>query len=145
MVNNIFETYETFRFSVVIQGVNYATFDEFAMPSFQVETMEIKEGGQNAYTHKLPVRVSVGTATLRHGVSHDLKLLNWYMDIVKGNVKHAVRKVTVVMYDTAHKPVISWGFRDAYPVKWSGPRLKSDDHAIAIEEIEFVHHGFEVN
>jgi phage tail-like protein len=140
----MYETFDTFRFSVVIDNIHYATFEEFAMPSFQVETMEIKEGGQNTYSHKLPVRVTVGNATLRHGVTHDKKLLNWYLEIVKGNIKDARRKVTVVMYDTTHKPVITWGFRDAFPVKWSGPRFKADDHSVAIEEIEFVHHGFEV-
>jgi phage tail-like protein len=144
MVNNRFETHDSFRFSVTISDITYATFEEFTLPSFQVETMEIKEGGQNTYTHKLPVRVTVGTATLRHGITRDMKLLNWYMDIVKGNIKDAKRHITVTMFDTDRKPILSWGFRDAYPIKWSGPRLKADEHAVAIEEIEFVHHGFEV-
>jgi phage tail-like protein len=144
MVNNRYESHDSFRFSIAIDDITYATFEEFTMPSFQVETMEIKEGGQNTYVHKLPVRVSVGTATLRRGISRDMKLLNWYMDIVKGNVKDARRHVTVIMYDTNHMPLVSWGFRDAYPIKWSGPKLKADEHSIAIEEIEFVHHGFEV-
>jgi phage tail-like protein len=139
-----FETHDSFRFSVAIDGITYATFEEFAMPSFQVETMEIKEGGQNAYVHKLPVRVSVGSATLRHGISRDMKLLNWYLDVLKGNIKSARRYVMVVMYDSTHLPIVSWGFRDAYPIKWSGPRFKADEHSIAIEEIEFVHQGFEV-
>lgn len=144
MVQNFFETHDSFRFSVIIDGVTHATFSEFVMPSFQVETMEIKEGGQNAYVHKLPVRVSVGNATLKHGLSRDLKLLNWYMDVLKGNIKAARRYVMVVMYDVNRTPIVSWGFRDAYPIKWSGPSLKADNNTIAIEEIEFVHQGFEV-
>lgn len=144
MGGNPFETHDSFRFSIVIDGIHYATFDEFSMPSFQVETMDIKEGGQNAYVHKLPVRVSVGTATLRHGITHDMKLLNWYMDVLKGDVKSSQRYVMVIMYDLNHTPIVSWGFRNAYPVKWSGPRFKSDNHEIAVEEIEFVHQGFEV-
>jgi phage tail-like protein len=144
VANNPFETHDSFRFAVIIDEVVHASFDEFVMPSFQVETMEIKEGGQNAYVHKLPVRVSVGNATLRHGVTRDMKLLNWYMDVLKGDVKASRRYVMVVMYDVKHLPIVSWGFRDAYPVKWSGPRLKADDNTIAVEEIEFVHQGFEV-
>jgi phage tail-like protein len=73
-----------------------------------------------------------------------MKLLNWYMDVLKGNIKAARRYVMVVMYDVNRTPIVSWGFRDAYPIKWSGPSLKADNNTIAIEEIEFVHQGFEV-
>lgn len=144
MLLPLFETHDSFRFSVVINGVNHATFEEFTMPSFQVETMEIKEGGQNAYVHKLPVRVTVGTATLKHGLTRDLKLLNWYMQVLKGDIASAKRYVSIIMFDVNRVPIVTWGFRDAYPIKWSGPNLKSDNNTVAIEEIEFVHQGFEV-
>src|SRR5574341_1132657 len=114
MGSNPYETHDSFRFSVAIADITYAPLEEFVMPSFQVETMEIKEGGQNTYVHKLPVRVSVGTATLRHGITRDMKLLNWYLDIVNGKVKDSRRHVTVVMFDTNLTPLLSWGFRDAY-------------------------------
>ena len=144
MVTNMYETYDTFRFSVMIDNVHYATFEEFAMPSFQVETMEIKEGGQNSYAHKLPVRVTVGSATLKHGIATDFTLLNWYMDMLKGDIASATRQVRVTMFDTSHLAVMTWTFRQAYPIKWSGPSLKTDNSAVGIEEIEFVHHGFDI-
>jgi phage tail-like protein len=133
-----------FRFTVVIEGVPYGAFTEFTLPSLQVETQEIKEGGQNAYVHKLPVRVTVGSATLRHGISRDLTLLRWYLQVLNGDMQNATRQVAVVMYDSLHIPVAIWNFRNAYPVKWSGPTLKADNNSVAIEELEFVHHGFEV-
>lgn len=144
MVGNLFEFHSGFRFTVAIDGINYAAFSEFRLPSLQVETMDIKEGGQNQYVHKLPVRVNVGTAALKQGITRDFTLLNWYLQILKGDMVGAARQVTVVMFDVRRIPLIIWNFRDAYPVKWSGPSLKSDTSAVAIEEIEFVHHGFEV-
>lgn len=133
-----------FCFTVAIDGVNMAAFTEFRLPSLQVETIDVKEGGQNTYVHKLPVRVTVGTATLRHGISRDLTLLNWYLQVLRGDLENAVRQVTVVLYDVSRQPLATWNFRNAYPVKWSGPSLKTDSNGVAIEEIEFVHHGFEV-
>ncbi len=133
-----------FRFMVMIEGIYNLVFTEFRLPSLQVDTEKIQEGGQNTYVHQLPVRVNVGTVSLRHGLSRDMSLLNWYLDVMKGDLEKAYRQVTVVLVDSTSVPVAIWNFRNAYPIKWSGPSLKSDSSEIAIEEIEFVYHGFEV-
>jgi len=139
-----FEQHAAFRFMVTVDGINYAAFTEFTLPSLQIETQEIKEGGQNAFSHKLPVRVTVGSATLRQGVSDNFDLLKWYMDMLHGDIQAATRQVTVVMFSTSQQPLMTWTFRNAYPVKWGGPTFKTDSNSVAIEELEFVHHGFEI-
>jgi phage tail-like protein len=138
------DRFVSFRFGVAVDGINYAAFTEFTLPALTMETQEIKEGGQNAYSHKLPVRVTVGSATLRHGIASDLTLLNWYMDMLKGDIAAATRQVTVTMFDVTRIPIMTWSFRQAYPVKWSGPSLKAEGNTVGIEEIEFVHHGFDI-
>lgn len=138
------EQFSSFRFMVAGDGINYAAFTEFTLPSLQTETQEIKEGGQNAFSHKLPVRVTAGSATLRQGVSNNFELLKWYMDVLKGDIAAATRQVTVVMLNADQETLMTWTFRNAYPVKWGGPTFKTDSSSVAIEEIEFVHHGFEI-
>jgi phage tail-like protein len=138
------EVHTSFFFGIVIDGVNVAAFTECTLPSLQIETFEIKEGGQNAYAHKLPVRVNAGSITLRHGLTKNGELLNWYMQVLRGEIKAATRDISVVMYSFDRKPLMTWVFRNAYPIKWGGPSLKSGDNAVAIEEIELVHHGFEL-
>lgn len=133
-----------YRFAIAVDNINSAVFTEFTLPTLQVETQEIKEGGQNTFVHKRPVRVTVSSATLKHGVAKDFSLLNWYMDVLKGDIKSATRQVTVTMFDSLSVPVMTWSFREAYPVKWSGPSLKSDGNSVGIEELEFVHHGFDI-
>ncbi len=141
----LLELHDSSRFEVRIDGVTYATFAECTLPSLQLETEDVKEGGQNTYIHRLPVRVSVGTVTFRHGITESADLLNWYLQILNGDVENATRQVAVILNDITGAEVVTWGFRDAYPIKWSGPTLKAGDSAIAIEEIELVHHGFEVS
>lgn len=143
IIGNLY-SHSSFRFSVAVDGINYAAFTEFTLPSLQVETQDIKEGGQNSFAHKLPIRVTAGTATLKHGIATDFTLLNWYMDVLKGDIAAATRQVTVVMYNELTVPMMTWAFRKAYPVKWGGPSFKSDSNGVAIEEIEFVHHGFDI-
>ena len=138
MVANQINPSSGFRFAVALDGVNLAAFTEFRLPSLSVQTVDITEGGQNTYVHKLPVRVNVGPATLKHGISKDLTLLKWYLQVLKGDLEYAFRQVTVVMYDVGRVPVATWTFREAIPVKWSGPTMKTDDNGISIEEIEFI-------
>lgn len=133
-----------FRFSVKVDDMSLAAFTEFSLPNLDVETEEIKEGGLNSYIHHLPVRVKTGNITLRNGITSNGMLLDWYLDVLNGKIKDATRQVTVTMYDVSLQPLLTWTFRNAYPVKWSGPTLKTSENAVAIEAIEFVHHGFEI-
>jgi phage tail-like protein len=139
-----FEAHSQHRFTVSVEGLAVAAFIEFRLPSLEIETEEIKEGGQNAFVHRLPVRAKVGSISLKQGVTKDMYLLNWYLQVLRGDVSGATRQVTVSMYETDMDVMFTWNFRNAYPTRWVGPTLKAGDSSIAIEEIEFVHHGFEV-
>jgi len=139
------EPHASFRFAVMVDDIHHATFTECKLPDLQVETEEIKEGGQNTFSHKLPVRVNAGSVSLRHGITRSGDLLKWYFQVLSGDIENATRQVTVVVYDVTGTPLATWSFRNAYPVKWSGPTLKTDDNSVAIEELEFVHHGFTVD
>lgn len=139
------EIHASFRFTVKIDDITYAAFTECTLPSLTVETEKIKEGGQNEYVHQLPIRVNVGNITLRHGITRDAQLLNWYLQVLRGDIQAATRTVNVTMYGTDLRPLTTWSFDRAYPVKWSGPTLKTSDQALAIEVLELAHHGFVVN
>lgn len=138
------EWFQSFLFVVAVDNIKYGAFSEIVLPSLTVKTEDVHEGGQNSFLHKLPVNVDVGTFTLKRGITRDLYFLRWYMQIINGNVRDATRTVTVVTHDTLNIPVAIYTFADAYPIKWRGPSLKASESAIAVEEIEFVHHGFEV-
>jgi phage tail-like protein len=139
------EIHAGFRFVVKVDNVNTAAFTECVLPRLQVETEDIKEGGLNEYIHRLPVRVNAGTVTLKHGVTKSDELLNWYMDVLKGQIKNATRDVMVVIFDSTRKiRIATWTFSKAYPIRWGGPTLRSSDSAVAIEEIELAHQGFTV-
>ena len=140
-----FALHANFRFTVAIDKVKFAAFTECSLPNLQVETLKIKEGGQNEYEHTLPVRVNVGTITLRRGIVKDNALLDWYLQVMQGDIEAATRTVTVTMHDSELNPFVTWEFLRAYPIKWSGPTLKTGDQAVAIEVLELAHHGFLVS
>jgi phage tail-like protein len=138
------EAHPSFRYTVRIDNVNHAAFTECTLPSLQVETQDLNEGGQNEYAHKLPVRVKPGTIKLRQGITRDGELLIWYFQVLKGELKKALRPVTITIHDAALKPVMTFALQGAYPVRYNGPSLKAGDQALAIEELELAYHAFEV-
>jgi phage tail-like protein len=42
------------------------------------------------------------------------------------------------LLDLTHQPLMVWNIQDAYPIKWTGPQLKSDGNTIAIQTLELV-------
>jgi phage tail-like protein len=143
-----YEATLTFLYRVKIDGINHAVFTECKLPSFQVETLEIKEGGQNNFTHQLPVRVKAGSITLKYGLTKSDAMLKWYLDVLKalmkGNLKDITRSVKVELLGVDHQVMSTFNLAEAYPKKWSGPNLKADDRVVAIEELELAFTDFTV-
>ncbi|MDX2136636.1 MAG: phage tail protein [Chloroflexota bacterium] len=150
------EIYASFRFTVTMGKENevLATFSECTLPNLEIETFEVKEGGQSEYSHRLPVRVRPGNVTLRYGLTKGDKLLHWYLAMLNGLdgegklIKDLSKAVTITMYNLEQGKMVAvanWTFKNAFPIKWKGPTLKTDQQALAIEELELAFHGFSAN
>jgi len=123
-----------FRFLVRIGPDNIAAFTECKLPDIEWDVQVIKEGGQNAYDHQLPGKRKSNRLTLINGVGKS-GLMSWYMEILANRFMR--RDITVTLNNPLGKPIVSWLAAQAYPVKWSGPQLKTDTNSIAIQTIEF--------
>lgn len=123
-----------FRFVVEVDGERQAAFTECSLPAIQWEVQEVREGGLNTYTHQLPARRKAARLTLKNGVGKS-ELLGWYLEQMDEAFQR--KNITVTLLNSLREPVMSWHLAEAYPVKWSGPALKSDAAAVAIESLEF--------
>jgi phage tail-like protein len=144
---DLFGAFGGFRFVVITSKAEFTLFSAFTecvLPNLEVKTDPIEEGGQNTYIHKLPKRVEVGTITLKKGLTPHVAFIDWYMLVVEGKVEDAMQEVIISVRNPLGLGVATWFLHKAYPIKWRGPSLKAGDSAIAIEELELVHHGFEV-
>lgn len=133
------DPYASFRFAVQIDGLTEARFTECTLPSLEVEIEEQKEGGYNAGTHVLPGRVRRGTLVLRRGIVSSSELLQWYSDIMQGQLGRARRQVSITLLDSQGQPVMRWDFQGAFPCKWTGPELNTASASIAIESLELAY------
>lgn len=129
----------SFRFVVTVGHEKIAAFTECTLPAIEWEVQTIKEGGLNDYDHQLPSRRKSGRVTLKNGVGKSI-LLEWYGEILAHRFSR--RKITIELLDQKNQPIVSWAAEGAYPVKWSGPQLKTDSNAVAIQTIEFAYTDF---
>lgn len=129
----------TFRFVVEVDGILAAGFSEVTGLEVEIETEEYNEGGINTHSHSLPVRAGYPNLTLRRGLTDSPLLYLWTQATVEGKV---VRKSgRIFMQDETGVPTWGWTFLDAYPVKWTGPELQSDQSTVAMESLELAHEG----
>jgi phage tail-like protein len=134
------DPYMAFNFLVEVEGLVIGAFSEVG--GLQVETLvqDYQEGGQNEYMHRLPGPARYpSNLTLKRGLTDVQTLWSWHQEVVSGSVKR--RNGTIYLLDRQGQQVMWWNFKEAYPVKWSGPELRAESNAVAVESIELVHRG----
>lgn len=133
------DPYASFRFLVEITGLIAGGFAEVSGLQAETETEEYREGGVNDYIHKLPKVTKHPPLVLKRGLTDSDALWKWHQEVVAGTIKR--KSGCVIMFDEAGNEKWRWTFRDAYPVKWSGPEFKGDSSTLAVETLELVHRG----
>lgn len=128
-------TNAAFRFVVDIDGKDQAAFTECSVPVIEWEVEEVKEGGLNTFTHQLPGRRKGAKITLKNGVGSS-DLLTWYQQTMGEEFQR--KSITVSLLDSTKQKVMNWHLDKAYPIKWTGPQLKTSDNSVAIQTLELV-------
>ena len=105
----------------------------------EIEVMTYNEGGRNDAVHKLPTRMKHPNLVLKRGVTAVKDLQQWTLDSYMGPAR---KEVTLTMYNEALTKLRTWSFKNAYPVKWTGPQFSVDSPKVAMETLELAHHGF---
>lgn len=143
-----FDPFPTFKFHVSVGDITTAAFTDCSGLEMSTEVFEYVEGGQNDYAHKFPVRTKVSNVTLKRGFALSNELFDWYRkmeDDFKSGSQLDFRHVTITLRTTVNQnEVMRWTLDKAFPVKWVGPSFKSGEAAMAIESLEFAHHGIKV-
>lgn len=136
------------KFVFTVDGLTIGAFTEVSGLSVQIDVEELAEGGQNQYTHKLPGRMKWPNLVLKRGVTETDNLFEWFAKSSGDGFAGAGNKIqprngAITLMDAAGKAVRTWKFTDAYPVKWSGPKLAASSRDLAVEELEVCHCGFQ--
>jgi len=134
-----------FYFAVKIAGIATTADTSFAEADgleAELGVTEIKEGGENRFTHRLPDRATHGKLTLKRGVmiaSSDLA--KWCKTTIESDFSGPLttHDINVSLLDEDGKPLLDWNFCNAWPVKWSVAGLDAKKNEIALETLEFAY------
>ena len=142
------DPFPSFKFHVEMGGIMEAAFTECSGLEMTNEIKEYEEGGLNDFVHKFPGRTRVSNIILKRGFTLSNEIFKWYKDMencIRQGKKFAFRPVTIILYTTAeHGKLMRWNLDKAFPVRWVGPTLKTDEAAVAVEMLEFAHHGITI-
>lgn len=132
-----------FHFSVEWAGTSIG-FQEVTGLEMETQFIEYRAGDSPLYvTQKIPGLKKHGSITFKKGVYQgDSTFWDWFSD-VQANPERR-EDINISLLDEEGNPVVTWAVNNAFPIKISGPDLKSDANEIAIESIEVAHEGFEV-
>ena len=136
------------KFVFTVDGLTIGAFTEVSGLSVQIDVEDLAEGGQNQYTHKLPGRMKWPNLVLKRGITDTDNLFAWFAKSSGDGFAGAGNRIeprqgSIALMDAAGKPVRTWKFTDAYPVKWTGPKLAASSRDLAVEELEVCHCGFQ--
>lgn len=134
--------YMPYNFLVELDGLVTGGFMEVSGLESEITLKSYEEGGQNDYVHQFPTRISYPKLVLSKGLTDVWTLWSWYDDVCQGKIRR--RNGTIMLLDHQRLPVRWWNFKDAYPVKWTGPQFNSSAQEVAVEKIELVHRGITI-
>ncbi len=120
---------------------NDCRFQEVSGLTAEMSSESLVEGGENRFTHKLPVRANYGNLILKRGLLTDSGLIKWIEDSIE-NFNFNPIQINVSLLNEKRHPLVNWSFINAWPVKWIVSDLKATDNSVVVETIELSYNYF---
>ncbi|GAB3459408.1 phage tail protein [Actinophytocola sediminis] len=127
------------RFSITIDGYEIAAFSELQGITTEVEPVELLESTDNeVILKKLPGKAKPATLVLKRGKNSSMELWAWHEAVLMGDIVAARKSCSLVMYDTAGKPVARYHLEHAWPSKLEIGALKAGSSEVLMETVTIV-------
>ncbi|MGH9070729.1 MAG: phage tail protein [Acidimicrobiales bacterium] len=127
-------------FSVTIDGRSLGNWTDVELGGVEVAIEQIEEGGNQGFSYQMPGRLKFQNIKLTRLLdSNSSSVASWFSSMT-GAIKRSQGQI--VAHDTQSKPVVTWTFTNAVPVRWTLPTLSSKEANSASESLEIAHEGF---
>ena len=135
--------YRAFQFTVEIDGISQARFQEVGGLDATIDVIEYREGGDMLGARKLPGQTKHSNLSLKRGYTTDVQLWTWFEDVMTGRTENIRKNVSVVQIDMAGQEVLRWNLFQAFPVKYTAPAFNAKGNDLAIETLELAYERIE--
>jgi phage tail-like protein len=116
-----------------------AAFQQVSGIDPKVAVEEAPEGGVNAYVHQLPGVTKHSNLVLKRGyVTQASSLAQWADQTVGSTLGTPIQTqvLTVSLLGADGRPVVTWTFQNAWPVKWEVGQFDSQSNTMLTETLE---------
>lgn len=103
-----------------------------------LETEEVKEGGENRFTHVIPVRRKYGPLTLKRAIigPGDSDLTTWLKVAFDDQKVKPLKTVTISLLNQSHLALMHWRINNVWPLSWKVGELNAEQGEVLIETLE---------
>jgi len=122
---------------------NDVRFQTVSGLSVEYDMEDCKEGGENRFTHKLPVRTRYADLVLKRGMLTDSEVLEWFLKAFRDReLKPA--DVNIILMNEKSEPLRTWKVAHAIPKKWLVSDLNANENSVIIETLELSYRYFTI-
>ena len=135
-----------FHFRVEFMGVgndNDCRFQSVSGLNVEYDTEAFKEGGENRFEHKLPVRTKYPDLSLKRGMLTDSKVIDWCLDAFNNRTFRPI-DVHITLLNDKHEPLRTWNVHRAWPKKWAVSDLNAQENSLVVETLDISYSHFEI-
>lgn len=120
-------------------------FTEISGLNIEIESISVRDSASALDNGaKIPGIRKFSNVILKRGIiKGDNDFYNWINTKSNGNIER--RDIVINLLDETHAPIFTWSVKNAFPVKYIGPVLISNDSEIALEILELTHEGLIVS
>ena len=122
---------------------NDVRFQSVAGLSVEYDYENFKEGGENRFEHKLPVRTKYADLILKRGMVVGSEIIEWFNKAFR-NREFKPADINIILMNEKGEPLRTWKISHAIPKKWLISDLNSNENSIVIETMELTYRYFTV-
>ena len=132
------------EFDLKDAGDNDIRFREVSGLTMELEEETVNEGGENRFSHKLPVRGRYPDLVLKRGLLTSTGVRAWIEDAVQ-NLVIQPTTVWVSLLNDAHEPLQTYTVIGAWPKKWAVSDFSAESSDVVVETLELAYQPFRVD
>lgn len=111
--------------------------------SVEYDFENFKEGGENRFEHKLPVRTKYADLVLKRGMLTNSDVIKWFLDAFRDR-QFKPSEVIVTLMNEKGDALRAWKVANAIPKKWLVSDFNANENSLVIETMELTYRYFTV-
>lgn len=137
-----------FYFTASVTGLsdtNDISFEEISGITMEMGAAEVPVAGEDGFKRKLPLPIKYENLVLKRGTAPKTSpIIEWCKQTLESDFTNRIQPndIKVTLLGSAGNVLMTWNFKNAYPVKYSFGIFNLQANSVAVEMMEFAYQYF---